>query len=174
MVAILPVLLLDHPGQDLAEHARLGVRALAAERHEHVQARRAARLDEARQLDLLAELVDGPRDRDDVRERRALGVEVEDAPVRAFGRGDPAGPHVERDRPEVRDEEERFEVVADEVVDLALGVLAPDALEADPVGSEVGGVLLEEGLALDPVGIAGHDEGPVGADRAGARERWPR
>ena len=63
---------------------------------------------------------------------------------------------------EVRDVEEGLEVVADEVVDLALGVLAPDALEADPVGREVGRVLLEEGLALDPVGVAGHDERPVG------------
>ena len=126
-----------------------------------MQARGAARLDEVRKADLVAERVDRVRDLDDVRERRALRVEVEDAPVGALGRRDAARPDVQRDRAEVGHVEEGLDVVADEVVDLALRVLAPDALEADPVGREVRGVLLEERLSGDAVGVAGHHERPV-------------
>ena len=128
------------------------MRALAAERQQDVEPRRPARLDEVGQPDLVAERVDRLRDLDDVRKGRALGVEVEDAPVRPFGRGDAARPDVERDRAEVGDVEERLEVVADEVVDLALGVLAPDALEADPVRREVGASFWKNDLPAMPSG----------------------
>ena len=72
-----------------------------------------------------------------------------------------AGPEVERNRAQVDDVEQRGQVVADEIVDLALRVLAPHALGPDPVGREARRVLLEEGLARDAVGIARHHQRPV-------------
>jgi hypothetical protein len=45
---------------------------------------------------------------------------------------------VEGDRPEVDDVEQRLHVVGDEVVDLALRALAPDALQAHPPGAKPG------------------------------------
>ena len=87
--------------------------------------------------------------------------------------GDAAPPHVERDRAEVRDVEERLDVAGDEVVDLALRALAPHPLQAHPAGGEARRVLLEEALALDAVREAREDEQAVlqvreqpGRDRA--------
>ena len=113
------------------------------------------------------------RDPHDVRERRALRVQVEDQPVRALERGDARAPDVDRDRAHVRHVAEGLGVVDDEVVDVALGVLRVDALRADPVGRELRRVLLEERLARDPVGIAGEDDRPVAevGERARARSR---
>ena len=97
--------------------------------------RRAAGLHEGRQLDARAESAELLRDPDDVLERRALGVEVEDAPVRVLERCDPARPDVERDGAHVDDVEELLQLVTHEVVDLAVRVLAPHALGTHPARS---------------------------------------
>ncbi len=102
----------------------------------------------------VAELVDRARDLDHVRERRALGVEIEDAPVRPLERGDAARPHVQRYRAHVRDIDERLDVVEHEVADLALGLLAPHRLEPEPLRRVDRRVFLEERLAVDAVGKA--------------------
>jgi hypothetical protein len=71
--------------QDAGQLTGLGEAELAPERDEHVDTRGAADLHEGRQLDARAESADLPCDPDDVLERRALGIEVEDAPVRVLG-----------------------------------------------------------------------------------------
>ena len=91
----------DHPREQPTQRARLLVGALAAEREQHVQPGRAARLYETRQLDAVAQLLDGARHGHNVRERRLLRIEVEDAPVGLLERRDPAAPNVQRDRPHV-------------------------------------------------------------------------
>ena len=159
--------------EQLAERARLLVGALPPQRHEQVEAGRAAGLHVEGQVDAAAELPRGERDLDDVLERRALGVEVEHAPVRPLERGSVTGPEVEGNRAEVDDVEQRRQVVADEVVDLPLGVLAPHPLGPDPFRREPGCILLKERLPRDAVGIARHDHRAVleigqqpGRDRA--------
>src|SRR3989454_11503711 len=112
------------------------VGALPAERQKHVQAGRAARLDEAGKLDLVAQPLHGPCDGDDVGEGRLLGIEIEDAPVGQLDARGAAAPHVQRDRAQVGEIQERFEIVAYEVVDLALRVLAPHPLVARSVERE--------------------------------------
>src|SRR6266851_2384454 len=126
----------DDASQQPAERTGLLVGALPAEWQEDVQSGRAAGLDEARQLEVVAQGLRGARDPDHMIEGRFLGIQVEDAPIRLLERLDPAPPHVQGDRAEIDDVEERLDVLAYEVVDLALRVLAPDALGADPVGEE--------------------------------------
>src|SRR5206468_9645184 len=72
-----------------------------------------------------------------------------------------ARPEMKRDRAEVHEIEQRIDVVADEVVDLASGVLAPHAFGADPLGDEARRILLVEGLARDAVRKAGEHERAV-------------
>ena len=86
----------------------------------------------------------------------------------------PAGPDVQRDRAEVGQVEQRSFVVADEVVDVPLGLSLHIALGPNPVGHETGRVLLKEGLSVDPVGIAGEHHGAVGEIRAESRARSTR
>ena len=71
---------------------------------------------EVRRAELVEQRVDAARDRDHVRERRALRIEVEDQPVGPVERAAPRAPHVQRDRARVDHVEERAQVVAEEVV----------------------------------------------------------
>ena len=121
-----------------------------------MQPGRAAGLDEARQADLIAKLANRPRDGDHIEEGRILGVEIQNAPVRPLERSHPARPHMERNSPQVDDVEQRFLRIANEVVELPLGVLAPDGFRADPIRRESGCVLLEERLPVDAVRKPGH------------------
>src|SRR5437867_1130612 len=97
----------------------------------------------------------------DVSERRLLGIEIEHAPIWKLQRADAARPDMERNRAEVGDVEERFLVVADEVSDLPLRILAPDPDGADPFGRELGRVLLIERFPVDAVGEPRHHEWAV-------------
>ena len=126
-----------------------------------MQARGAAGLDETRQADVVAQRLGGARDRHDVLERRLLGIEIEDAPVGLLQRRDPAAPDVQRNRGHVGDVQERLEVVAHEVADLALRVLAPDSLQLHPLGDKARRVLLKERLAADAVWIPREHHRPV-------------
>src|SRR5882724_2649025 len=106
------------------------MRALPSQRDEQMQTRGPAGLHEQRELDPLAQLPCRQCYVDDLLERCTLRIKIEHAPVRPLqGRG-ATGPDMQRDRAEVDDVEERGDVIADEVVDLALGILAPHALGA--------------------------------------------
>ena len=94
----------------------------------------------------------------DISERRALGIQVEDEPVRPVEGAEARAPEMERNGPQVNDVAERVDVVHDEVVDLALGVLGVDPFRADPRRNEIRRVLLEERLPRDPVGVTGQDQ----------------
>ena len=152
----------DHARQQLADEPRLLVAHLAPQRQQHVDAARAAGLDEARHADLVAQIVQRERDGDDVLERRFLGVEIEDAPVGALDGGEAARPHVEHDRGEVGHVHQRVGLLHDEVLDVALRGLAPDGLGLDPVRRVTRRVLLVElRLALDAVGVARQHQRPI-------------
>src|SRR6266576_2502692 len=94
-------------------------------------------------------------------ERRIFRIEIDQAPVGLREIVDATHPHVERDGAEVHEIDERLDVVAHEVGDVALGVLTPDRNRLDPVGHETGCVFLIERLAVDAVGIARQHDGPV-------------
>ena len=147
-------------GEQAGERPRLLVRVARAQRQQDVQARRPRRLRVARQLQLLEDAPERQRDLDDVGERRPLGVEVEHQPVGPVERLQPRGPQVQRDRAGVGDVAQRLDVVHDEVVDVALDALGPDALGVHPRGHPRRRVLLEEGLALDPVGVPRQHDRP--------------
>ena len=68
---------------------------------------------------------------------------------------------MERNSPQVDDVEQRFLRIANEVVELPLGVLAPDGFRADPIRRESGCVLLEERLPVDAVREPGHHDRPI-------------
>src|SRR5436309_5718041 len=95
------MLLVDDPREQLSERSRLLIRPLSAERNAHVQAGRAARLDEGRQLDRVAQSMEGESERDDVCERRTFRIKIEYAPIWPLQAADPARPEVKRDRAEV-------------------------------------------------------------------------
>jgi hypothetical protein len=59
---------------------------------------------------------------------------------------------VQRDRAEVGEEEQRLEILDDDVAVLLAGVLVPDGLGANPFRREDRRVLLIEALAFDAVG----------------------
>ena len=65
------------------------------------------------------------------------------------------------DAAEVRGEEQRRGVVADQVADRLAAAPGGDGLRLDPVRGVLGQVLLVEGLAADPVGIAQQVRGPL-------------
>src|SRR5215207_5199890 len=99
------------------------MRALPAERHQQMETGGAAGLHEQWQIDPLAQVPRRERYLDDLLEGCALRIEIEHAPVRSCQGRRAAGPDMQRDRAEVDDVEQRGDVVADEVVDLALGIL---------------------------------------------------
>src|SRR5690349_14216240 len=98
------------------------------------------------QADRLAEPMEDLGGANDVLERRLLGIEIDDAPVGELEGADATRPEMERDRAKVGDIDERILVVTDEVADLALGVLAPDADGAEPLRRKLGRILLIEHL----------------------------
>src|SRR3982750_990071 len=57
--------------------------------------------------------------------------------------------------------DQRLDVVGDEVLDVALRVLAPDRNRLNPIGHEPWRVFLIERFAVDAVGIPRQDNGPV-------------
>ena len=109
-----------------------------------MQARFPRRLDERRHFDFFAHLPHRLGQRDDVRERRVLGVEIDEAPVGLREIGDAAAPDVERNRAEVHEIDERLHVVTDEIVDIALRIFAPDRDRLNPLRDETRCVLLIE------------------------------
>src|SRR5947209_18052976 len=113
------------------------------------------------QGDGLAEPVEYLRRPNDVLEGRFLWIEIDDAPVGLLEGSNATRPDVEGNGAEVGDVLEGGNVIADEVANLTLGVLAPDVDGAQPFGSEFRRVLLIEHLPVDPVGIAGHDHRPI-------------
>src|SRR5207244_6294620 len=123
--------------------------------------RGAAGLDEARQRQVVAKRFRRARDLHDVEERCLLGIQVEDAPVGLLERRDAAAPDMQRDRAHVDDVEQRLDVLGYEIVDVALRILAPDSLGADPVGNETRRIFLEEGLARDAIGVTRQHDRPV-------------
>jgi hypothetical protein len=98
---------------------------------------------------------------DHIFERGLLGIDVDHAPIRELQRSNAARPHVQRNRAQVRDIEQRLLVIAHEVANFALCVLAPDADGADPVWCELRRILLIERLAIDAIGIARHHQRAV-------------
>ena len=68
---------------------------------------------------------------------------------------------MQRDRAEVDEIDECLDVVRDEVLDVALRVLAPDRDRLDPVGHETWRILLIEGFPVDAVGKARQHHGAV-------------
>src|SRR5205809_6999079 len=124
-----------------------------------MQPRLSRRLDDSRHLDLLAQLAHGLRQHDHMREGRLFRIQIDEAPVGTREVIDTAWPDVQRDRTEVHQVDERLDVVRDEVLDVALRILAPDRNRLNPVGNEPGRVFLIERLAVDAVGIAGQYDG---------------
>src|SRR2546423_15534124 len=86
---------------------------------------------------------------------RSLRIEVEDAPVGRLEGRDAGRPDVEQDRRHVGDVEQRGLVVAHEIVELALRVLAPDRDRSHEGLGVLRGVLLDKGLPGAAVGVAG-------------------
>ena len=93
-------------------------------------------LHEMREPDGFAETPYGLRDHDDIGKRRLLRVEIQHTPVGTLESIGTARPQVEGDRPEIDQVQERFFIVADEIVDLPLCLLAPHALGPDPLRDE--------------------------------------
>ncbi len=148
-------------GEQLTQASRLIVPTLAPERDHDVKPRGAAGLHEVGQPDFFAERVCGLCYLDDVAERRVLRVQVQNAPIGSFDFRSAAPPDVKWDGAKIHEIEKCGFVVADEVVDLALCLLAPHALGADPLRREAGRILLKKGLAADPIRIASQYDRPV-------------
>src|SRR5262249_57210906 len=108
------------------------MRAVASQWNDHVKAGGAGGLDERRKLHFVAQRSNRPRDADHHLERRLLRIEIDDAPIGLLNGPDATGPDVERDASHVGQIDERVEVVADEVSDLPLSILAPHPLSSDP------------------------------------------
>ncbi len=68
---------------------------------------------------------------------------------------------MQRNRAEVDEVDQRLDIVAHEILDVALRVLAPDRNRLDPLRHEAGRVFLIEGLAVNAVGIPGEHDGAV-------------
>src|SRR3712207_6584447 len=105
-------------------------------------------------------------DADHVGEGRLFGIEVEDAPIRFLHGGNAARPNVQWNGAEVRDVEQRIEVVADEILDLAIGGglhsgIAEDALGAQPIWSKSWRVLLIKRFSVNTIGISRHYQSAI-------------
>ncbi len=151
----------DQPSADADERPRLLVRVPAGlEGDVDLHAGRAARLRERRHAEAVEQHAHVPRHRQDV----VVGVGLERVEVeeQVVGVRRVLAARVQRvhlDAAEVRDEQQRREVVDDEVVDHAgLRVLAQHAAAADPVGRVRRRRLLVEEAAREAVGHPLHRE----------------
>src|SRR3954468_3809653 len=100
-------------------------------------------------------------DLDHIGEWSPFRIEVQDTPVRPVNSGGAAGPDVQRYGPHVDQVQEGGFIVADEVVDIPLGLLAPHSLRAYPLGHMPRRILLKERFSGDAVRIAGEHYGAV-------------
>src|SRR5690349_9183218 len=96
-----------------------------------------------------------------VGEWRFFWIEIDDTPIRQFQRSDSAHPDVKWNRSHVRDVENRFRVVTDEVSNVALSVLAPDWDCAHPIRRELWRVFLIKRFSFDSVRKSRQHDWPV-------------
>jgi hypothetical protein len=144
----------------------------AAHNHD-VQPGLARRLHVVRQADFIADRMQHQGTFDHIRKGRVLRVQVDHAPVGLLERPHPAHPDMQWNGSKVGDVDEGVDVVTDEVVDVALGVVAPDRHRTNPVGRELRCVLLIEGLSIDAIRESRQDERPVAQVRQQPRRNRP-
>src|SRR5580765_2059234 len=118
-----------------------------------MEARRSRGLDEAFQPKLRQYLVQRARYLDDMSEGSALGVEIENQPVRTFKRVDPGAPKVKRNGAHVDHVEQGFQIIHYDVADVAVGIFRIDLFPAHPARNKFRGILLKERFARYAVGI---------------------
>src|SRR6476646_12195499 len=85
-------------------------------------------------------------------ERCFLGIEIDDAPIRQLQGSNSTLPDVKRNRSHVRDVKNRLFIIAHEVANVPLSILAPDRNRAHPVWRELRRILLIKRFAFDSVG----------------------
>ncbi len=156
---VLAVGAFDRPAERADEVAHLVVGPAGFDRHVDLDPGRARGLRVPREPERPERGSDVARDDQDVLEARAHRVEVEEEVV---GRVDRRAPRVERvhlDAAEVRDEQERGEVVHHQVADHAvLAVVGQDGAAGDPLRRVRRRRLLVEERSRDPVGHPLHRE----------------
>ena len=140
-----------HPRQQLGQGARLLVGEPPRQRHQHMQAARAAGLQVAGQRQFLQQVADFLGRLDHVLEGGVLGVQIQNAPVWVRQVVDAAVPSVDRNGAEVGEVLERRGVFRHEVVHVALLRVGPQRGALHPLGGEVRRVPLIEGFAVDAI-----------------------
>ena len=121
------------------------------QRHQHMQAARAAGLQVTRQRQFLEQVADFLGRADHVLEGGILGVQVQHAPIRVRQVVNAAVPSVDRNGAEVGEVLERCGVLRHEVIHVALFRVRPQRGALHPLGGEVRRVPLIEGFAVDAV-----------------------
>src|SRR5580765_6136718 len=152
---------LEQPRQLLRERVRLRERRTPCDRRDDVDAVGAARLDVARQLELVEQLPDEVRHLDRELETVVGRVEVEEHEVRPVRLVDARVPRVHVDAVVLHHEQHCFRRIDEREIDeprLALPRPRAELARRDPARQMLRRLLLEERLAVDPVGIALHRE----------------